>query len=299
MSAAMNLAVSAGTRSKRLHALLVEALDEFRVLGGARELGRDPLDDGVGRGHGRQRPVPALALKPGESGFGDGRHLGGLRGALGARYAEHADVAGLRLRQRLRQRHEHGRDVAAHQIGHGRGGAAIAHAGHIEAGTLEEQRHEQIAQAARTAAARIRKPLRLHLHVGDELGDAGDRQLGIHHQDLRIDADHADRLEVLDRVVGRLGDRRKDRHHRRPAPEQRVAIGRRTGHGLSRNGAVAADPILDHELLPERLAQALAGQARNDVDVAAGRERDDDPDRPLRPSRRLGPRGCKGERSNE
>jgi len=41
------------------------------------------------------------------------------------------------------------------------------------------------------------------------------------------------------------------------------------GDRFGRNGAVAADPILDDELLPENLAHPLAGQARNDIDIAA------------------------------
>ena len=62
-----------------------------------------------------------------------------------------------------------------------------------------------------------------------------DRQLGIHDQHLRIDTDHADRLEVLDRVVGRLAHRRKDRDRAGAGPEQSVAVGRRMRHRLGRD----------------------------------------------------------------
>ena len=50
------------------------------------------------------------------------------------------------------------------------------------------------AQAAGTTAAGVGQFLRLALHIGDELGDVLDGQLCIHHQNLRIDPDHADRL---------------------------------------------------------------------------------------------------------
>src|SRR5580692_4363524 len=56
-------------RSQRLHAFLVEALGELRLLGGAGELGRDPRDDLVRRGGGCQQAVPALAMETGKSGF--------------------------------------------------------------------------------------------------------------------------------------------------------------------------------------------------------------------------------------
>jgi hypothetical protein len=41
------------------------------------------------------------------------------------------------------------------------------------------------------------------------------------------------------------------------------------GDRFGRDGAIAADPILDHELLAERLAHSLA---RHDFHVAARRE---------------------------
>jgi len=44
-------------RSERFDAFLVEPRGEFLFLGGARELGRDPVDDVVGRGGGRQHAV--------------------------------------------------------------------------------------------------------------------------------------------------------------------------------------------------------------------------------------------------
>ena len=50
-------------------------------------------------------------------------------------------------------------------------------------------------------------------------------------------------------------------HHGRSGQGVAVGLGA-LRHLLARNGAVAADPVLDHELLTEHLAHALAGQER-------------------------------------
>src|ERR1700746_1884034 len=46
--------------------------------------------------------------------------------------------------------------------------------------------------------------------------------------------------------------------------------------------AGGADPVLDHELLPEALGEPLSHQARGEVAAAAGRKADDEPHRPRR-----------------
>ena len=59
------------------------------------------------------------------------------------------------------------------------------------------------------------------------------------------------------------------------------------GDRLGRDDAVAADPVFDHELLAERLAQARSGKPSHHVDIAARCERHQDLHRPLRPVLRL------------
>ena len=125
-------------------------------------------------------------------------------------------------------------------------------------------------------------------------------KLRIHHQHLRRNAEQADRREILHRVVAHLGDRRERRDGRRRRPQEGVAVRRRAGDRLGRDAAVAADAVLDDELLAERLAEPAAREPRHDVDVAAGRERHQDLGRPLRPGlgrgRRRGAKPCDGER---
>src|ERR1700751_819496 len=56
----------------------------------------------------------------------------------------------------------------------------------------------------------------------------------------------------------------------------------RVHHLLGGEIAGGADPVLDHELLPEPLGEPLSHQARGEVAAAAGRKADDDPHRPRR-----------------
>jgi hypothetical protein len=74
-----------------------------------------------------------------------------------------------------------------------------------------------------------------------------------------IDAGHrcyiAQKIEIeflvkssIDRVVS-------------PDHEQRITVRRRTHHGVRRNIAASAWPVLDDELLPQTLGQPLADEA--------------------------------------
>src|SRR6476659_3763109 len=63
------------------------------------------------------------------------------------------------------------------------------------------------------------------------------------------------------------------------ALHQRVAVGRGARRGDAGDDAAAAALVLDDEVLAERLAPALADDARDHVVAAAGRDRDDVADR--------------------
>jgi hypothetical protein len=52
----------------------------------------------------------------------------------------------------------------------------------------------------------------------------------------------------------------------------RRAVGRGAGHGGRRRGAAGARTRLDHDRLAQTPAEMLGDQARDDVDVRAGRE---------------------------
>jgi hypothetical protein len=63
--------------------------------------------------------------------------------------------------------------------------------------------------------------------------------------------------------------------------QQRVAIGRRTGHRLGADIAAAAAAIVDHHGLSPHFGQSVSQQARHHVVRSAGREGDHDLDAAL------------------
>ena len=76
--------------------------------------------------------------------------------------------------------------------------------------------------------------------------------------------------------------------------EQRMAVGRCAHHRLGGDIAGGAGPVVDEELLTQTVREPLSDQARNDVDLAAGRKPDDNAYRPLRIGLRPAIRGTVG-----
>src|SRR6478735_437230 len=91
-------------------------------------------------------------------------------------------------------------------------------------------------------------------------------------ENLRHWRDIAHRIvwQLVNRSVGRIACRYK-RHS--------VAIGRGTYGGLDADGAATARAIIDDYLPAERFRKALRDEAGGNIRAAAGRERDDQPDR--------------------
>ena len=98
----------------------------------------------------------------------------------------------------------------------------------------------------------------------------------VHRDAVRRQVGEPDRDEILQRIVVELGlHERVDGERAVRAGEQRVAVGRRARRHLGAEAAARAGAVLDHEGLAERLAHALAAQPRDEVRIAAGRERHD------------------------
>jgi hypothetical protein len=103
----------------------------------------------------------------------------------------------------------------------------------------------------------------------------------MHHQGIGADGDVDDRREILRDVIRRHlvdGNREREAAGR---IQQRIAVGRRSDDRLGPDDTGCAGAVLDHELLPEALAQPLGDEARHHVHAAAGRYRNNDPDRTL------------------
>ena len=72
-----------------------------------------------------------------------------------------------------------------------------------------------------------------------------------------------------------------------------MAVGRCAHHRLRGDVTGGAGPVVDEELLSQTVREPLSDQARNNVDLAAGRKPDDNADRPLRIGlRSRDPRRC-------
>ena len=66
---------------------------------------------------------------------------------------------------------------------------------------------------------------------------------------------------------------------------ERIAVRLGARDLLGADAAAAADAVLDDQLLTQALTELLRDQAGDGVRAAAGGERDDEADRPLRPAR--------------
>jgi hypothetical protein len=83
----------------------------------------------------------------------------------------------------------------------------------------------------------------------------------------------------LDRHLG--VDVRIDTEQRVGAEQQRVAVGLGVRGDVGRDVAVRSGPVVDHDLLAEPVAERCSDCTRDHVDRAAGRERHNQPDRPV------------------
>ena len=106
------------------------------------------------------------------------------------------------------------------------------------------------------------------------------RQARMHREHIGAGAHDADRRERLDRIVGQLVEPRIDRVRDRD-DQDGVAVGRRVRRKLGADDAAGAGAVVDDHLLAEPLAHLRGDGAADDVVAAAGRERDDQPDRPV------------------
>ncbi len=106
------------------------------------------------------------------------------------------------------------------------------------------------------------------------------RRIGVEHEVDAVDRRH--RRDVAHEVVAEVLHQRRVDGVRRRGEEQRVAVGRRPHHRFGAERAAGAGPVLDHDGLAQLPRQPLRGKPRDDVDLAAGRETDDQLDRASR-----------------
>jgi hypothetical protein len=95
--------------------------------------------------------------------------------------------------------------------------------------------------------------------------------------------EHADRLEVLQRIEGHLRiEAGVGRQRAGGAHAQRVAVARRLRHHGEADVAARAGPVVDHHRLAELVVEPRHQHAHHRIGAAAGREGHDHADRLVR-----------------
>ena len=121
-------------------------------------------------------------------------------------------------------------------------------------------------------------------HQRDQFADIVHRQILVHEKQRRRRGDQADWRQVLARVVTDVAIKiRPGCQCRGVAEDNRVSVRRSVGDLAGANRAAAAGiAVLNHDPLAERRAHLVRDRPRHDVVGAAGRQRDDQNDRPVR-----------------
>ena len=266
----------------------IEAADALLLVGERRiDLFVERSDDLGRRMCRRADAVPAARLEGRHHGT-HGRNVRQLFRCRRRRHAERPQLAGPDVFDRRGHGGEHDLHLSAEQVGQRGCGTAIGHVDHVYPG----QHHEQCGGHLRDRAGAIRRYAdlaRVGLGVGDELGERLGGKCCVDHHDMAHPHDAGDRGDVADEIeVELVIERRRIGGGRRVEYEKRIAVRRRVHDRLGGQVAARSRPVLDEELLAEPLRQRLRQQACRDVDPAAGREADDEADRPCR----VGLRSC-------
>ena len=227
---------------------------------------------------GRDHHLPGRRIEALEADLGQRRDLRRRADALRGRDAKRAQLAGLHQRQRGGEVAEHHLHMAAHDVVERRREALVGHMHELDAELAAHQLGEQVRRAA-GAVRRIGQPLRPGLRIGGEIGERLHRQRRIDHQDERHAGDQRDRHQIPGRIIGQvLVDADIDRHRGRGADQDGVAVGRGARHVGRADHGGGAEPLLDHERLPQLLLEPVRQRARDRVGVAAGGIGQDDGD---------------------
>ena len=184
----------------------------------------------------------------------------------------------------MRQHRRAGEQAAGHLVAEDilrrRRRSLVRHVGHLEARHRLQQFHRQVPRHA-GAARRIAHLLGLGL--GDELGDGLDPDRRIAHQGLvELGGDrHRHQVVHLERHL--LVDMRIHRDQRIGTEQPGVAVGRGARDLGGAEVAAGAGLVVDDDRLLQRDLHLLGRLAHDDVARPAGRKRQHDANRPLRP----------------
>ena len=101
----------------------------------------------------------------------------------------------------------------------------------------------------------------------------------MHVQEVGRECGHRNRLQIVQRVVARVGEHARIDAVGNTVDQDRVAICRGVHDRGGGDVSACARPVLDHDGLPQGCGKLLPDQAGNDIGRTAGGKRHDEPDR--------------------
>ncbi len=232
----------------------------------------------AGRPHGRD---PAVELETRQALFRDGGHARQRRHARRGGHAQRPQRARLDVRRGGSGRHHGELHLAAEHVVHQRPHALVRDVLDVQPGPVHEHGRAQVQDGA-VAGGAVVQHAGSRLRIGDQLAHVGGRhgRMGDEHEGGRAqDGDGRDVGQRVERDVPVhagvhhvvVGDHADDRAVLRRAHDLRGA-----------GDAARSGQVLDHHRLAERFREAGADGADGAVGPGAGRERQDDAQRPVR-----------------
>ena len=159
---------------------------------------------------------------------------------------------------------------------------------HINPGRGLERFARQVAGRTHAAAAEC-KLARVLLAIRDQFFDGVDPQPWVDRHHERHEADHANRGEILDRIVGQVGiETRVGPMRGAVSHQERIAVGRRFCHVARAYDSIGSRLVVDHDADIQIAAHLLGHQTRQVVVGPACREGRNRLDRLIRKSRLCG-----------
>jgi hypothetical protein len=180
------------------------------------------------------------------------------------------------VREHRRHAGEHHLHASGEQIGHRRRSSFVGHVHDFRAGERLEKLSAEMRRSAGADRCEVERA-RLGFRERDQLRDRirGDRRMNDQH--LRAHHEHRHGQKIAVRVVRHLGQHeRREERAAAGAEEQRVAVGRCAHDELAADDRAGAGPVVDHDLLTEKLAELLADCATHEIRRTAGGVRDDE-----------------------
>ena len=124
------------------------------------------------------------------------------------RDAERLDIPAVDLRQHVHCLIDHVIKLSGDKIIQGRAGALVGHGGHVHLHALLEQQAAQVRCRAQAGIGQVDLAL-VGIDPGAQLGEVVGRQGAAADDGHRHFVDHADVLEVLERLVGHVAVQRR------------------------------------------------------------------------------------------